>query len=89
MLDRKILKDSEIPIEEIFQRIQSGERVVVLLDFNHWVPLTGYDGDSIYYNDPSEDGTEVDKKESVDDFLKRARKFDLFTVIFIGAKDAE
>ncbi len=89
MLDRGLLKESEVQIEEIFKRIQSGDRVIVLLDFNHWVPLTGFDGKFIYYNDPQKEGTIVNKKESYEQFMKRAKKFDLFTVIILGKKNNE
>ncbi len=86
MLARGILKESEIEIEEVFRRVQAGEFALVLLDFNHWVPITGFDGTNVFYNDPQKEGTTVDKKESLEDFLKRVKKFELFTVAIIGKK---
>jgi len=70
MLDRGIVLERRVNLTEVLTRVQEGERAILLIDGDHYVPLTGFDGENVMYNDSSEGGTEANKKKSLKRFME-------------------
>ena len=83
MLDRDIVVERDIDLSEILERVQNGERAIALIDGDHYVPITGFDGENVLYNNASEKSVEINKKKSLDRFLEKWHKYNLNTIIFI------
>ena len=75
--------EPEIILKEVFERVKNGEKAIFLLDGDHWIPVTGFDGESVYYNNPSEEGTEIDRKKELKGFIEKWSKYNSNTVIMI------
>ncbi|MBU2037318.1 hypothetical protein KJ866_03940 [Patescibacteria group bacterium] len=87
MEERGLIKTAEITLGEIFERIKNGERGMFLLDGDHWVPVTGFDGQKVYYNNPSGESVELNREKELKDFEKKWNRFNLNTVLLIRNKE--
>jgi len=81
-----LIKENTEPktvLKDILERIKIGERAIFLLDGDHWIPVTGFDGENVYYNNPLERGTEIDRKKELNRFIEKWSKYNVNTVIMI------
>jgi hypothetical protein len=92
----RAIVENEIPVQtatgttelkEIFEKIKEGERAIFLLDGDHFVPITGFDGEYIFYNNASEKGVKIDAKKTFEEFIKKWNRFNLNFVILIGKQE--
>lgn len=73
----------EVVLKNVFERIKNGARTIFLLDGDHWTPITGFDGENIYDNNPAKEGTEANRKKELKRFIEKWSKYNANTVIVI------
>lgn len=86
---KKVKDEPMETLIEIFTRLSQGERAILLLNGTHWVPVTGFDGERVSYNDSSGKGLEIDRNEKLESLTRKWNQFGANVAIMMKKEKVE